>query len=308
MPGRRPSPSGQYRKPSEVPSRTEISTSRSFISWSSPLCCRRSTDLNSMLRSRRRTLTPPLQRNRPRHRMLHLPTSAAPLQIRRLQLEVPLRRTIRVVDQHQMRIMLQALRLILHRLAVLFDKLCKHKFQQRRSKRNPAKNIPASHHVDPAMAARDGRYGCQAGKPILPCANGFEAQVGQNKINGGRNRIRIRVQPQQPVRRAVRAGCVGAHAKAQRYRLEILLLLVNALPAAPPPGLMNKGSVRRIHEPDDSVVHVAWQVSRQVRDLILSGKSRNPWSGRRGLRRLGETSTQRRRLGDEYPNVVVVLL
>src|SRR5580693_10160928 len=308
MPGQRPSPSGQYRKPSEVPSRTEISTSRSFISWSSPLCCRRSTDLDSMLRSRRRTLTSPLQSDRSSHGMLHLPAGSGRLQIRRLQLEIPLRRTIRVVDQHQMRIVLQALRLILHRLPVLFDELRKHKFQQRRSKRHPAENVPASHHINTAMAARDGRHGGQAGKPILPCPNGFEAQVGQNKIDGGRDRIRVRVKPQQLVRRAVRAGHVRAHAEAHGDRLEILLLLVNAVPAAPPPCLMHKRSVRRVHEPDDAVVHVAWQRSGQVRDLVLSAKSWNPRSGRRRLRHLSETGSGRRRLGNKYPNVVVVLL
>ncbi len=81
--------------------------------------------------------------------------------------------------------MLQSFRLICHRLAVLFDELRKDKFQQRRSKRHPAKNIPASHDVDAALVARDWRNRGKAGEPVLSRANGFEAQVRQNEINGG---------------------------------------------------------------------------------------------------------------------------
>ena len=176
--------------------------------------------------------------------------------------------------------MLQAFGLILHRLPVLFDKLRKHKLQQPGPERHPAKNVPASHDVDAAMIARDWRHCGQAGEPVLPCPNGFQTHVGQNKINGGRDRIRIRVKPQQLVRRTVRAGRVRAHSKAHGDRLEILLLLVNAVPAPPPPCLMNKRPVRRIHESDDPVVHAAGQVGGQVGDLVLSIENRNTRSGK----------------------------
>src|SRR5579863_8363594 len=156
--------------------------------------------------------------------------------------------------------MLQSFRLILHRLAVLLDELRKYKLKQRWSKRNPAKDVPARHYVNAAMTARDRCHRGETREPILPCSYRFEAQVGQNKINSGRDRIRVRVQPQQFVWRAVRAGRVGAHAKAHRDRLEILLLLVNAVTAAPPPCLMHKRPVRWIHESDDAVVHAARQV------------------------------------------------
>jgi hypothetical protein len=42
-----------------------------------------------------------------------------------------------------------------------------------------------------------------------------------------------------------------AHAEAAGDWLKIFLFLVDAMPAAPPPGLMDKRSMRRIHQPDD---------------------------------------------------------
>ena len=127
----------------------------------------------------------------------------------------------------------------------------------------------------------------KAREPVLSCANGFQAQIGQNKIDGRRDRIRVGVQPQQFVRRAVRAGGVRAHAKAHRDRLKILLLFMNAVAAAPPPRLMHKRAVRRIHEADDSVIDAAWQICAQAGDLVASAESWNLRSARRRLRRLG---------------------
>jgi len=50
----------------------------------------------------------PFQRYWPAHRMFHLFTGSLRLQVRRFQSEVPLGGTIGVVDQHQMRVVLQA--------------------------------------------------------------------------------------------------------------------------------------------------------------------------------------------------------
>jgi len=40
---------------------------------------------------------------------------------------------------------------------------------------------------------------------------------------------------------------VRAHAEAVGNRLEILFLFVNAVLAAPPPGLVDEGAVRGVH-------------------------------------------------------------
>src|SRR5579871_303516 len=55
------------------------------------------------------------------------------------------------------------------------------------------------------------------------------------------------------------------HPEPLRNRLKVLLLLVNARPTTPPPRLMYKRPMRRIHQPNDPVVDVARQVSHKVR-------------------------------------------
>ena len=44
--------------------------------------------------------------------------------MRSFQLEIPFGGTVGVVDQHEMRIVLQAFGLQFHRVAILFDELC----------------------------------------------------------------------------------------------------------------------------------------------------------------------------------------
>src|ERR1700739_3120630 len=55
-----------------------------------------------------------------------------------------------------------------------------------------------------------------------------------------------------------------AHAEAFKNRLEALGFFADAGPGSPPPGLVNEGSVRRIHEADDAMIHIAWQVGGKV--------------------------------------------
>src|ERR1022692_4533471 len=86
----------------------------------------------------------PLQGNRTRHRMLHLTTGAFRFQVRRLQLEIPSRGTVGIVDQHEMRMVLQALGLQLHGAAVLLDELGEDKFQQVGPKGSQRKRFQAA--------------------------------------------------------------------------------------------------------------------------------------------------------------------
>src|SRR5579872_2091819 len=79
-------------------------------------------------------------------------------EVRGFQLEVPFRRTVGVVNQHEMRIVLQALGLEFHSAAVLLDKFSKDEFQQFCTEGKPAKKVPGGDHVDAALVAGDRRY------------------------------------------------------------------------------------------------------------------------------------------------------
>ena len=103
-----------------------------------------------------RSLTSPPQRNRPRHRVLHLSTRALRLQVCRLQLEIPFCGAVRVVDQHEMWIVLQTFGLQFHGAAVLFDELGEDEFQQLGAEGHPAEDVPSGDYVDAASVAGDG--------------------------------------------------------------------------------------------------------------------------------------------------------
>src|SRR6266496_1882827 len=101
------------------------------------------------------------------------------------------------------------------------------------------------------MIARDGSNGGQAGEPVFPRADGFGANVGEHEIDGRGHGIGVGVEAQQFVGRGVRTWSVRAHAEAVGDRLESLPLFVNAMTCAPPPSLMNKWAVRRVHKADE---------------------------------------------------------
>src|SRR5882672_1217206 len=101
----------------------------------------------------------PPQRHRPRHRMLKFAAIFFHIEIRVLQPEVPLRRTVGVVDQHQMWVIAQAFGLQFHRPPILLDKLRKDKLQHLGREWYPAKDVPCRNYVNTAMIAGDGRYG-----------------------------------------------------------------------------------------------------------------------------------------------------
>jgi hypothetical protein len=89
--------------------------------------------------------------------MFHLAANAFGFEMRGFQLKVPFGGTVGVVDQHEMRIVLQAFGLEFHGAAVLLDKFRENKFQQFGTEWHPAKNIPRCGHIDAAMIARNGR-------------------------------------------------------------------------------------------------------------------------------------------------------
>ena len=109
--------------------------------------------------------------------MLHFPAGALGFEVRGFQLEIPLRGTVGVVDQHQVWIVLQSFRLHFHRAAVLFDKLCEDEFQQRRPEWHPIENVPAGNDINAAAVTSDWRDRSQGQEPILPGSNRFVPQV-----------------------------------------------------------------------------------------------------------------------------------
>src|SRR5579862_4335049 len=100
---------------------------------------------------------------------------------------------------------------------------------------------------------------------------------------------------------------MGTHAEAHGNRFEVFLLFVNAVTGPPPPRLMNKRSVRRIHEPDDAVIDTAGKIGGQMRDFEFPAKIR--YSGYKHSRRNGfrKTCTRRRRFRYKHPDVAVPL-
>ncbi len=192
---------------------------------------------------------------------------------RLLQREIPLRRTVRVVDQHQRRIILQSLRLLNHCLLVLPHKALSKKGSNRGYKWNRIENIPRRVNVNAARICNRRSYSCETGKPFCPAANRFIAPIRQNKVDGRSNRLAIHAQ--QFIRSAVPRRRMRRHAKSIRNRLEVLFLLVDRSLFPPPPSLMHKRPMRRVHQSDNAVVHIAGQVSGQMRAAILRAELRS---------------------------------
>jgi hypothetical protein len=239
--------------------------------------------------------------------MLKLGSGAAGLEIGLLELEIPLGGTIGVVDQHEMGIVLQTFRLSFHGLAILLDELGKNELQQLGAERHPPEDIPGGDYVDAALAARNRRDGRQAREPVLPCLDGLPTHVWEREVDGGRDGIGVGVELEQLVGRTVGAGRMRTHAEALRDRLKGLLFLVNGIAAAPPPGLVDKRTVRRVHEADDAVVDTAGQVGGQVGDFVFVAEGGHAWYGKGRIGAASESGSCRDGLGHEHPDEVVVL-
>ena len=198
---------------------------------------------------------------------------------------------------------------MLHRLPVLLDEFRKHKLQQLRAEGKPAEKIPAATTSMRQWLRVIGVTVVNEENQYLPGADSFQPQIRQNEINRCRDRLGVRIQPQQFVGRAVGTGSMRAHAEAVGNGLEILLLLVDAVPAAPPPGLMDERSMRGIHQSDDSVIHAARafrRSGRRVLYLSLNVGTRGAGIGRSAA--LVNPAPAAAGLGNENPDEAVVFL
>src|SRR5690348_10142273 len=99
-----------------------------------------------------------------------------------------------------------------------------------------------------------------------------------------------------------------AHAEAIRDRLELLLLFMDAVASAPPPGLMHERPVRRVHEPNDSMINAAGQVGGKIRRLVFLRKSRQLRGCERRFVAARESCASRAGIGNEDPDKAVALL
>src|ERR1700675_3922581 len=127
----------------------------------------------------------------------------------------------------------------------------------------------------------------------------FQAHVGQNKINHRRRRFARKIS-QQFIWRAVRRWLVPAHAQPFGNGPEALFFFMAASPAAPIPRLMHKGAMRRIHQADNSLIHVRGKLARQPRDLVFFAEDRKLWRLRYVFR------SPRTRRGHINPNISIV--
>jgi hypothetical protein len=204
-----------------------------------------------------------------------------PLKPSLFQRKVPLRGLIRVIDQHQPRMKPQPRRLLHHRLLILPYKPRSKKRSNRSYKWHMIKNIPRRHHINPASRRRNRSHRRQTRKPLLPRAYRLVPPIRQHKINRRRNRLAIN--PQQLIRRRVRTRSMRRHPKPRISPaifvvfqwLKVLRLLMNTSLTPPPPGLMHKRPMRRIHQPDNPMIDIARQLRDQMRTAKLRRKLRH---------------------------------
>src|SRR5712664_3683758 len=243
-------------------------------------------------------LRPPPQRHRPIHRMHHRRTRPSRFDQVSLQREIPFRWPVRVIDQHQPRIVLQSFRLPDHRFLVLAQK----DFAEYLENRNRQKEkIPRRHEIDAAQIPPHRRHRRPAREPHLPAAILLRADIRQHEIDRRRHRLPGN-SLEQLVRRAIRARRMRTHPEAVRNWLELLGFLVNASALPPEPRLMHERPMRRVHQPNDPVIDVRRQVASKMRDLVFVAENGKPRRRRNRLRQL------RPRRIHINPNVPVPLL
>lgn len=226
----------------------------------------------------------PVQSHGARHGMDHRRPRPPRLQMVRLQPEIPFRRPVGIINQHQSRVVLQSLGLQDHRLLVLPQEfLCKYT-----EDRHWQKQIPSRHEINPAKIAPYRGHRRPARKPQLPAPYLFRPDIRQNKIDRRRHRL-ARIFLQHPVRCAVRARSMRTHPKSIRNRLELFLFFMDAAPTAPIPRLVYKRPVRRVHQSNNSLVYMRRQLASQMRNPIFPTERRQL---RRGSNRLRQPRSQ----------------
>src|SRR5690348_509165 len=270
-----PSPSTSIFPPSVSLALAPLS---SLCSLSSRLLNEFSVRSNQVSEPRTHSSGTPMQRYRSVHGVDHRRASASGFQQVRLQPEIPLGGPVRIVNQHQTRVVLQTFGLQDHRFLVLSQELPREDAKNRHRQ----EQIPGSHEINPAKIALDGRDRRPARKPQLPAANFFRADIRQQKIDRGRHWFAGDF-PQHPVRRAVRARRVRAHAESVGNWLEFFFFFVNAAPASPVPRLVNERPMRRIHQSDDALVHMRRQLTIEMCYAVFVAENRQLRRRRSGL-------------------------
>src|SRR5689334_16823957 len=98
-----------------------------------------------------------------------------------------------------------------------------------------------------------------------------------------------------------------AHAEPVWNGLELLLFFVNAVAGAPPPRLVHKGPVGRIHETDDPVIDGAGQFGGEISGLVLVRESGQLRGWKRRVFAASKSRTHRARIWNEHPDEAVAL-
>src|ERR1700733_3341871 len=114
-----------------------------------------------------------------------------PIEPRLLQSEVPLGGAVRVIDQHESRIIAQSLRLLDHGLLILTYKTRTEEACYRCDQWHVVEDIPCGDHINSAGGRRDRCNRGEAGEPLLVATNRFPAPVGQHKVDGRSNWLAI---------------------------------------------------------------------------------------------------------------------
>src|SRR5689334_7105724 len=123
------------------------------------------------------------------------------IEARLLQPEIPFGWPIGIVDQHQRRVVPEAVCLFDHRLLVLPHEARAEEASNRCDEWHVIEDVPGGDYIDAAGGRRDWGDCGQAGEPLISATNGFEAAVRKDKIDGGGDRLTV--DPEQFVRRAV---------------------------------------------------------------------------------------------------------
>ncbi len=216
-----------------------------------------------------------MQGYRTRHGVDHRLPGTSRFQEIRLQPEIPLRRPVRVIDQHQPWIVFQPLGLQDHRLLVLPQKLLRKDTKDRHWQ----EQIPSRREINPAKIAAHRRHRRPARKPQLPAPDLLRPDIGQHKVDRRCHRL-AGIFLQHPIRRAVRAWRMRAHPESVRNWLELLFFFVDAVPAPPVPRLMHKWPVRRVHQSDDALIDVRGQLAIEMRNPVFLGENSQIRRGR----------------------------
>ncbi len=209
-----------------------------------------------------------------------------------------------VVDQHHARLHFQAGLLPVDHVLILRDEPFAEKFQKRRH-RKPAEEIPRGHKIQTATGSR--RMGVTVVRLVnqyLPQRILFCSHVGQDEIDLRRDFLAVNAQQLVGLSRCwtkVRASSCGSPSGWAR---PLFLFFANAAAAAPVPGLVHEWPVRRVHQACNACVHIAGEVSGEMRDSEAIAEFRQLWGGRNSAALNGAAFG----ICEVHPNVAIALL